>query len=162
MKIGIQADERTDRRAKYIYRRLNLFSLWINFTVLTWCSTSQLRGSIELDLQIFEDKKDFFSTKLAKLNNIEENLQLKSDEEERAGKDINKGLLDLEQGNIIITRLPTTLVWNFFIVFKVYNFDQPQTFPVLCELGSLLAFVSFVSIVLNNDIEIWTGDAPLR
>ncbi|XP_023337464.1 uncharacterized protein LOC111708272 isoform X2 [Eurytemora carolleeae] len=58
---------------------------------------SQLRGSIELDLQIFEDKKDFFSTKLAKLNNIEENLQLKSDEEERAGKDINKGLLDLEQ-----------------------------------------------------------------
>ena len=84
-----------------------------------------MRGSIELDLQIFEDKKDFFSTKLAKLNNIEENLQLKSDEEERAGKDINKGLLDLEQGNIIITRLPTTLVWNFFIVFKVFNFDQP-------------------------------------
>ena len=87
-----------------------------------------MRGSIELDLQIFEDKKDFFSTKLAKLNNIEENLQLKSDEEERAGKDeeeragkdINKGLLDLEQGNII-TRLSKTLVWNFFLSFSKFS-----------------------------------------
>ena len=87
-----------------------------------------MRGSIELDLQIFEDKKDFFSTKLAKLNNIEENLQLKSDEEERAGKDeeeragkdINKGLLDLEQGNII-TRLSKTLVWIFFLSFSKFS-----------------------------------------
>ena len=143
MKIGIQADERTDRRAKYIYRRLNLFSLWINFTVLTWCSTSQLRGSIELDLQIFEDKKDFFSTKLAKLNNIEENLQLKSDEEERAGKDINKGLLDLEQGNIIITRLPTTLVCNFF-----YRFQSFQLRPAISLPGVMWNSTIIISICL--------------
>ena len=70
-----------------------------------------MRVSNELDLQIFED--DFFATKLAELNHIEEKVQLGLDEEEKAGKDINQGLLDLEQGNIIITSPSITLVFNF-------------------------------------------------
>ena len=120
-----------------------------------------MRGSIELDLQIFEDKKDFFSTKLAKLNNIEENLQLKSDEEERAGKDkeeragkdeeeragkdINKGLLDLEQGNII-TRLSKTLVWNFFYRFQSFQLRSAINLPVVMSIITIIISICLICV----------------
>ena len=112
-----------------------------------------MRGSIELDLQIFEDKKDFFSTKLAKLNNIEENLQLKSDEEERAGKDeeeragkdINKGLLDLEQGNII-TRLSKTLVWNFFYRFQSFQLRPAINLPVVMSIITIIISICLICV----------------
>ena len=120
-----------------------------------------MRGSIELDLQIFEDKKDFFSTKLAKLNNIEENLQLKSDEEERAGKDkeeragkdeeeragkdINKGLLDLEQGNII-TRLSKTLVWIFFYLFQSFQLRPAINLPVVMSIITIIISICLICV----------------
>ena len=120
-----------------------------------------MRGSIELDLQIFEDKKDFFSTKLAKLNNIEENLQLKSDEEERAGKDkeeragkdeeeragkdINKGLLDLEQGNII-TRLSKTLVWIFFYRFQSFQLRPAINLPVVMSIITIIISICLICV----------------
>ena len=36
---------------------------------------SQLRVSIELDIEIFEDKNDFFANMLAELNLIKKNMQ---------------------------------------------------------------------------------------